>query len=135
MFPSVSFSDLPLRLGRLFSLFIFQLSFYLYIPISSTPAPLPVFYSTFHVSSLCKWSRGSLLYFSMYNPTLTVVSLSTPGCKPVQLWHLIRHGSRSMHRMDFMKMETQLPMLQKMILAAHSVGNGMVSWQSYENFR
>ncbi|XP_037777584.1 multiple inositol polyphosphate phosphatase 1-like [Penaeus monodon] len=60
---------------------------------------------------------------------LSAAKVTPEGCRPVQLWHLIRHGSRSMHRMDLMKIETQLPLLQKKILAAHSLGNGELCTQ------
>ncbi|XP_037777597.1 multiple inositol polyphosphate phosphatase 1-like [Penaeus monodon] len=60
---------------------------------------------------------------------LSAAKVTPEGCRPVQLWHLIRHGSRSMHRMDFMKMETQLPILKRKILAAHSLGSGELCTQ------
>nr|XP_027238098.1 multiple inositol polyphosphate phosphatase 1-like [Penaeus vannamei] len=66
---------------------------------------------------------------------LTADKLAPEGCKPVQLWHLIRHGSRSMHRMDFMKMETQLPILKRKILAAHSLGSGSLCTEDLELIR
>ncbi|XP_037778788.1 multiple inositol polyphosphate phosphatase 1-like [Penaeus monodon] len=46
------------------------------------------------------------------------------GCQPVQLWHLIRHGSRVMHKFEYSKLEVMLPTLKRMILKSHSYGNG-----------
>ncbi|XP_063614677.1 multiple inositol polyphosphate phosphatase 1-like [Penaeus indicus] len=40
------------------------------------------------------------------------------GCKPVQIWHLVRHGSHGAHRNDYIKFEDQLPLLRRKIFRA-----------------
>ncbi|XP_042860340.1 uncharacterized protein LOC122246093 [Penaeus japonicus] len=74
-------------------------------------------------------------YSAAVGNNLSINSVAPEGCHPVQLWHLIRHGSRSMHRIDLMKMETQLPFLKRKILAAHSLGNGELCAQDLSLIR
>ncbi|XP_037777598.1 multiple inositol polyphosphate phosphatase 1-like [Penaeus monodon] len=46
------------------------------------------------------------------------------GCKPVQIWHLIRHGSHGAHRNDYIKFEDELPFLRRKIFRARAHWKG-----------
>ncbi|XP_042857369.1 multiple inositol polyphosphate phosphatase 1-like [Penaeus japonicus] len=57
------------------------------------------------------------------------------GCTPVQMWHLIRHGSHGAHKNDQIKMKDDLPLLKRKIFRTRSQGEGNMCDQDLELIR
>ncbi|OAD62582.1 Multiple inositol polyphosphate phosphatase 1 [Eufriesea mexicana] len=58
-----------------------------------------------------------------------------PDCKPIQIWMLIRHGTRYPGKHEIRDMKHKLPKLQRKIIENHENGNGSLCQKDLEKLK
>ncbi|XP_075220701.1 multiple inositol polyphosphate phosphatase 1-like [Lycorma delicatula] len=85
-------------------------------------------------------SKDALKFSGSATPYKFVGNLSTkqfqfPGCIPVKIWLLIRHGSRTPSKSNINFMRTVLPAIRHHILYNHMIGKGELSEETINMFK
>ena len=91
--------------------------------------------SSCYSSNMSPYRRMGQKSSYFINSNTDTSEITYPGCEPVMLWYLGRHGARRPSRGEIAEMKVELPALQTRILNASMHGYGQMCQEDINHLR